>query len=66
MTDFVFVRRQGAIEQEVGGAINSLASLCIAYNIDMERTAHVELDRCWRYLEEIKEKQKNKPPIAKD
>lgn len=61
LVDYVFGRPVGEIKQEVGGVMNTLAALCLAHGLDMEECGNVELARCWSKVDQIREKQKNKP-----
>lgn len=45
MTDYVFGRPQGEIHQEVGGVGLTLALLCGAHDVDMDRAFKIELTR---------------------
>lgn len=61
LVDYVFGRPVGEIGQEIGGVMNTLAALCLAYGRDMIVDGHVEMDRCWQKIDKIREKQRNKP-----
>lgn len=64
LVEYVYGREPGVIEQEVGGVKNTLAALCNAQEVDMDNSADKELNRCWKNMDEIKEKQKNKPKLS--
>ena len=61
LVDYVYSRPIGEIEQEVGGVMTTLPSLCYAWDILMGDAGLTELDRCWERINIIREKQKNKP-----
>lgn len=65
LVDYVFGRPKGEMEQEVGGAMNTLAALCLAHDLDMMDCAAREIARCWTKVEAIRAKQaakqKNSP-----
>lgn len=56
LVDYVFDRPVGKLNQEVGGALVTLAALCAASNVDMEAAGHAELVRIERKLPQIREK----------
>lgn len=66
LVDYVFGRPVGDPDQEVGGTLNTLASLCYANDIDMMAAAEREMDRVERpeIMEKIRAKQKTKPPSS--
>lgn len=61
LVDYVFGRPQGRPEQEVGGVMVTLASLCSASDINMDEAGDRELDRNWDRIEQIRAKQQAKP-----
>lgn len=61
LVDYTFGRPVGERGQEVGGVMNTLAALCLAYGLDMEAEGNREIDRCWVKIDRIREKQRNKP-----
>ena len=61
MVDYVYGRKVGELQQEVGGTMVCLAALCAASGIDMEIAADVELTRCWSEIVKIRGKH-----LAKD
>ena len=61
LVDYVFNRPVGDPHQEVGGVMVTLAALCNAARLDMDRAAEEELSRCWTKIEAIREKQRTKP-----
>lgn len=58
---YVYSRPVGELKQEVGGVMTTLATLCSAHGIDMDKCALDELERVWKKIDVIREKQKNKP-----
>lgn len=58
--EYTFNRPIGNKEQEVGGVMVTLASLCSANDISMFRAGELELDRVWNNIDKIKEKHKSK------
>lgn len=61
LVEYVFSRQKGRIEQEVGGVMVTLASLCTACKIDLDHSANDELERNWSRIEAIRKKQASKP-----
>lgn len=61
IVDYVFGRPEGEKSQEVGGVMNTLAALCIAHGLDMQKAADQEMVRVWRMIEKIQAKQITKP-----
>ncbi|MGQ8875910.1 hypothetical protein ACUTR7_00250 [Delftia sp. NA_296.1] len=61
LVDYVFGRPVGELGQEVGGAMTTLAALCLANGIDMHAEAEKELARVWTMVEKIRAKQAAKP-----
>lgn len=61
LVDYVYGRDVGEMMQEVGGVMNTLAALCLAYGINLDDAADVELKRCWQKIEKIRAKQAAKP-----
>ncbi|HVZ60649.1 MAG TPA: hypothetical protein VG892_07670 [Terriglobales bacterium] len=61
LIDYVFDRPVGERGQEVGGVMVTLAALCLAQAIDMDREADRELDRIWGKIDKIRAKQAAKP-----
>jgi hypothetical protein len=61
LVDYTFGRPVGEIGQEVGGVMNTLAALCLAYDLDMAEEGDHEMVRCWEKIDRIREKQRNKP-----
>jgi hypothetical protein len=61
LVDYVFNRDQGDVNQEVGGVMVTLASLCNASRLDMENAGNAELGRVWTKIEKIRAKQAAKP-----
>jgi NTP pyrophosphatase (non-canonical NTP hydrolase) len=61
LVDYVYGRTVGEMGQEVGGVMNTLAALCLAYGLDMDAEAERELARVWTKIEKIRAKQAAKP-----
>ena len=61
LVDYVFNRPVGEKVQEVGGVMITLAALCLANKLDMHEAGEVELTRIWTKVEQIRQKQLNKP-----
>jgi len=61
LVDYVFSRPTGDPVQESGGVMVTHAALCLANNLDMHQSGELELKRIWGKVEQIREKQKNKP-----
>lgn len=61
LLDYVFGRKKGEIEQEVGGVMLTLALLCDSGEISMMGMAEQELDRVWTKIGRIREKHRLAP-----
>jgi hypothetical protein len=61
LVEYVFGRAQGQPDQEVGGVMVTLASLCSASGVNMDEAGNRELDRNWDRIEAIRAKQRTKP-----
>jgi hypothetical protein len=61
LVEYVYSRPVGEPIQEVGGVMVTLAALCLAQHMDMHEAGDLELARIWTKVEQIREKQKNKP-----
>lgn len=61
LVDYTFGRPVGDPEQEVGGALVTLAALCSAADISMAELGERELARCWQNIDRIRFKQAGKP-----
>ena len=61
LVDYVFSREIGEKGQETGGVMVTLAALCLANGLDMHIAGETELARIWLKVEQIREKQRNKP-----
>lgn len=61
LVDYVFGRDVGDPHQEVGGVMVTLAALCLAASLDMDKAAEDELRRIWTKVEAIRAKQAAKP-----
>jgi hypothetical protein len=64
LVDYVFGRPTGALDQEVGGVMVTLAALCLAQGLDMAHCGDVEEQRIWGCIEKIRAKQAGKPKHA--
>jgi hypothetical protein len=60
VVEYVYNRPEGSLSQEVGGTLVTLAALCEACQLDMDKCGWTELDRCWEKIELIRAKQKDK------
>ena len=58
---YVYSRPRGNPELEVGAVVVTLAGLCTAKNIDMDKAADEELERNWRRINQIRDKHAAKP-----
>lgn len=62
LVDYVFGRPVGDVRQEVGGVMVTLATLCNVQDVlIIDHAAGVELARCWKNIEKIRQKQASKP-----
>lgn len=61
LVDYVFNRAKGEPDQEVGGVMVTLASLCSATGLNMDEAGDRELARNWTRIEAIRAKQRSKP-----
>ena len=61
LVDYVFGRPVGELSQEVGGVMNTLASLCTASGVDLDGCAEAEMARVWTKMETIRAKRAAKP-----
>lgn len=61
LVDYVYSRPVGERAQEVGGVMVTLAALCHAHCLLMDRCGERELESAWTRVEEIRRKQKLKP-----
>lgn len=61
LVNYVYSRPAGRAEQEVGGVMVTLASLCSATQIDMNIAGDRELKRNWERIDAIRHKQASKP-----
>ncbi len=61
LVEYVFGRPIGLPEQEVGGVMVTLASLCSASGLNMDAAGNKELARNWDRIELIREKRQSKP-----
>jgi hypothetical protein len=64
LVDYVYGRPVGEIAQEVGGVMVTLAALCLAQDVDMQKCAEDELARIWTKVEQIRAKQAAKPKAS--
>lgn len=58
---YVYGREIGERPQEVGGAMVTLAALCLAHGMNMHECGEVELARIWTKVPQIRAKQAGKP-----
>ena len=61
LIDYTYNRPEGEPAQKVGGVMVTLAALCSAHGIGLEKVAWDERHRCWEQRERIRTKQLNKP-----
>jgi len=61
LVDYVFNRDIGEVNQEIGGVMVTLAALCNALALDMDKAGETELTRIWTKVEKIRAKQAAKP-----
>lgn len=61
LVDYVFGRPEGHADQEVGGVMVTLASLCSATGLNMDDAGDRELERNWKRIDAIRAKQRSKP-----
>jgi NTP pyrophosphatase (non-canonical NTP hydrolase) len=59
--DYVFSRKVGVKQREVGDLQIALAALCTTFEIDMKSEAEVSLYEVWENIEAIKARQPLKP-----
>ncbi len=64
LVDYVFGRPEGEKEQEVGGVLVTLAALCLAHDMDMEKCGATEATRIWTKVEQIRAKHFAKPKFS--
>lgn len=60
LVEYVYDRPTGSPEQEVGGTMVTLAALCYALGIVMDKAAGAELEHCYASIEKIRAKQASK------
>jgi hypothetical protein len=61
LVDYTFDRPIGELRQEAGGAMVTLAALCLAHGLDMHEAGEIELARVWTKVDAIRAKQAAKP-----
>ena len=61
LVEYVFGRPKGRFTQEVGGVMVTLSAMCNVLGIDYTEAGTIELARCWKRIDAIREKQKTKP-----
>ena len=61
ITEYVFNRQAGEACQECGGVMITLAAVSTAASLNMLTCGEEELERIWKYVEQIRIKQQNKP-----
>lgn len=64
LVDYVFGRPIGEHAQEVGGVMITLAALCNAFGLELEKCAQDELASVWQRIEKIRAKQAQKPKFS--
>lgn len=64
LTVYVYGRPVGERYQEIGGVAITLAALCEAHDIYLDRAAEDELVRVWGKIDKIRAKQKAKPKFG--
>jgi hypothetical protein len=61
LVEYVYSRPSGDVQQEVGGVMVTLAGLCYASGVEMDKAGDVELERNWRRTDAIRRKQAARP-----
>lgn len=61
IVEYVFNRPMGEPCQELGGVMITLAALSTAASLNMFTCGEEELERIWKYVEQIRTKQQGKP-----
>lgn len=61
LVHYVYSRPRGDPELEAGAVVVTLAGLCTAKKIDMNKAADEELERNWRKISQIRNKHATKP-----
>jgi len=61
--DYVYSRPKGKMEQEVGGVMVTFAAHASCYNYDPDFCGKLEIARCWKKQEEIRQKNSEKPNL---
>lgn len=61
LVDYVFSRPAGEPGLEAGGVMVTLAGLCTASGIDMQRAGEDELSRNWNRIDAIRAKRAARP-----
>lgn len=61
LVEYVFGRVTGKPDQEVGGVMVTLASLCSVSGLNMDEAGERELSRNWERIDQIRAKQQSKP-----
>lgn len=61
LADSVYSRPVGDVFNEIGGTIITLTGIAVAEDISLEEAANFEMGRCWKRVDEIREKDRNKP-----
>jgi len=64
LVEYVYGRESGEPPQEAGGVMTTLAALCTASDIDRDKCTETELERVWTTIEQIREKQREKPHLG--
>lgn len=60
LVNYVYGRPKGHPELEVGGVIVTLAGFCSTSKIDMDKAGAMELQRNWKRMDFIRNKQRQK------
>ncbi len=64
LVDYVYGRPAGETQQEVGGVMITLTTLCNAHDIDVVAESENELMRIWSLIDKIRQKSLNKPKFG--
>lgn len=64
LVDYVYARQIGVLPQEVGGVLVTLAALCSACGLDVDKCGESELGRIWSAIDKIRAKQAAKPKFS--
>lgn len=61
LKEYVYSRPIGDIQQEVGGVMTTLATVCYAHSVSLEHSSELEIQRCWDKIQSIRAKHLRKP-----